>query len=224
MQRDTGHDTPVGWHTCRGDTPVGTRDTGPPWNVTPAMTLGVIPPWAPRVHHRHHRRGDTAPMTDTPSPAYVTLGEAVKAVKASRSTLQRRLKAGEIPGAYTDSAGVWRIPYSGLITAGLAPRTTPADTPDVVGTATPSTVHLEEMAAEVARLRAENEHLAQIAEERATTVALLAGVVERLTEAISSGPGELPPAADPPPARDGHGPSTTATMRRRWWARRGGDK
>lgn len=58
----------------------------------------------------------------------LTLGAAVKATGVSRSTMQRRLRAGDIPGAHRDTAGGWNIPISGLIAAGLAPKVTPPDT------------------------------------------------------------------------------------------------
>jgi GH24 family phage-related lysozyme (muramidase) len=166
-------------------------------------------PWASVIHHRRGHRWNTAPMTDTPTPAYMTLGEATKAVDASRSTLQRRLKAGDIEGAYRDGEGVWRIPFSGLIAAGLAPRTTP---PDTVTTEVDSVPSLEadstEHTTEVERLRAELEHVKALANERAATVELLREVIEHLSTAIKAGP----PALEPP--------ASTTGQRRRWWGGR----
>ena len=156
----------------------------------------------PVVHHRRGHRCDTAPMTDTPAPAYMTLGEATKAVDASRSTLQRRLKAGEIEGAYRDGDGVWRIPFSGLIAAGLAPRTTPPDEPNTANT---TDIHPSEPTTEVELLRAELEHVKALASERAATVELLRDVIEHLSAAIKAGPPELPVA------------TSTTGQRRRWW-------
>jgi hypothetical protein len=157
----------------------------------------------PVIHHGHGHRCDTAPMTDTPTPAYMTLGEATRAVDASRSTLQRRLKAGDIEGAYRDGGGVWRIPFSGLIAAGLAPRTTPAD-----DTTEGMTTAEMDPTAEVERLRAELAHVKAIADERAATVEVLRDVIEHLAAAIKAGPPELPVTT----ASTGH--------RRRWWGGR----
>lgn len=148
-------------------------------------------------------------MTDTPAPAYMTLGEATKAVDASRSTLQRRLKAGDIEGAYRDADGVWRIPFSGLIAAGLAPRTTPPDEPNTTNT---TDIHPSEPTTEVERLRAELEHVKALANERAATVELLREVIEHLSTAIKAGP----PALEPP--------ASTTGQRRRWWGRRNTEK
>jgi hypothetical protein len=159
------------------------------------------------IHHGRGHRCDTAPMTDTPTPAYMTLGEATRAVDASRSTLQRRLKAGEIEGAFRDGDGVWRIPFSGLITAGLAPRTTPADDP----TEGMTTAEMDPTA-EVERLRAELAHVKAIADERAATVEVLRDVIENLSAVLKAGPPGLPVAA------------STTGQRRRWWGGRSAGK
>lgn len=61
-----------------------------------------------------------------------TAAEAARHVNVSRTTLMRRLDAGEITGATQDSTGRWRIPPQSLAIAGLldAPATeaTEADT------------------------------------------------------------------------------------------------
>jgi hypothetical protein len=135
-------------------------------------------------------------MTDTPPLSYLTLGQAVKAVDVSRSTLQRRLKDGEIEGAHRDAGGVWRIPTSGLIGAGLVARVTPADpTPEV------------DLTAEVERLRAENAHLRLLADERLYTVKSLLELVEKIPTMLAAGPPQLSPETTPAPPR------------RRWWGR-----
>lgn len=53
-------------------------------------------------------------------PAF-TLTEAAALVSTSRSTLRRRLDQGDFPDAYRDSKGVWKIPLTSLLAAGLHP-------------------------------------------------------------------------------------------------------
>jgi hypothetical protein len=102
-----------------------------------------------------------------PTPATLTLGEAVRRVSVSRSTLQRRLKAGKIEGATHNEAGEWAIPFNSLIAAGLSPRVTPADPkPD-------PEAEVERVAAELASTKAELALVNRLAAER----------LESLTEA-----------------------------------------
>jgi predicted transcriptional regulator len=100
---------------------------------------------------------------DTP----LSLGEAAKLVEVSRSTLQRRLKAGEVPGATRTDNGGWSIPRSALETAGIPLRRTPApDTGELVA-------ELEQLRTERDALRIENQHLRAVAQERAVTLRVL---------------------------------------------------
>ncbi len=50
-----------------------------------------------------------------------TLTEAAALVSTSRSTLRRRLDQGNFPDAYRDPKGVWKIPLTSLLAAGLHP-------------------------------------------------------------------------------------------------------
>jgi hypothetical protein len=147
----------------------------------------------------------TAPI-DTTETEYFTLGEAVKQVKASRTTIQRALKADKIEGAYMNDDGIWRIPFSGLVAAGLAPRfiLSSGTTPETAGTTAlePLTPPMD-LATEVIVLRAEIEHLKVLISERAATVELLRDVVDKLTAALKERPAELAQVATEP--------------RRRWW-------
>lgn len=61
------------------------------------------------------------------SPPRVSLAEAVEITGVSRSTLQRRLKAGEVEGATRKDDGGWSIPVPALIAAGMAPKVSPPD-------------------------------------------------------------------------------------------------
>lgn len=98
-------------------------------------------------------------MTDTVGGAMLTLGAAVKAVNVSRSTLQRRLKAGEIIGATHNADGEWQIPYNSLLQAGFVAR---VSEPDPVDPAK----ELEEVKRELARALADSALWRTIAEER----------------------------------------------------------
>lgn len=55
-----------------------------------------------------------------------TLTEAAQATGTSRSTIKRKLAAGEFPDAAKDADGVWRFSPGDLLAAGLKLRT-PAD-------------------------------------------------------------------------------------------------
>ena len=158
---------------------------------------------------------NTGQMTDHTTPEgveYFTLGEAVKQVKASRSTIQRALKAGKVRGASMNDAGVWRIPFDGLVAAGFASRfisatdtTTGADD-TTVSLITEPTAELptaaEDLAAEVVRLRAEVHYLKALAADRAAD---MDRIIDRLTMVLVQGPASL--EADP------------VKPRRRWWGR-----
>lgn len=66
-----------------------------------------------------------AAWSDYRGPVW-SASEAARRCNISRTTLTRRLKAGDIPGA-TLTADGWRIPAQGLAIAGLAARTAPDD-------------------------------------------------------------------------------------------------
>jgi hypothetical protein len=102
-------------------------------------------------------------------PATLTLGEAVRRVTVSRSTLQRRLKAGEIDGAVHTDNGEWAIPFNSLLAAGLSPRVTPADPkPDPADELLKVTAQLERARVEVNLLeRLAAERLESLTEARA---------------------------------------------------------
>lgn len=59
-------------------------------------------------------------------PAWA-ISEASARCQVSRSTLKRRLSAGELPNAYKTPAGQWRIPVNDLIAAGYSPGVQPPD-------------------------------------------------------------------------------------------------
>jgi hypothetical protein len=97
------------------------------------------------------------------SPTF-TLSEAVEACTCSRSTLRRKLKAGEIDGATQNDSGQWQIPISSLVAAGLMASTSPPEEPP--GPAESSPTELDALKAENAELRKRAEIAEAVAEER----------------------------------------------------------
>jgi len=140
-----------------------------------------------------------------PSPALLTLAEAQRLCSVSRATLQRRLRAGAIPGAERTAGGSWAIPAAGLIEAGLAPRTTPADNVVDVPVDVPVDLEVERLRSALRLAEAERDHAVELARVQAEQVRLLAGVIESLRPMLPAA-GE----ADQP-----------AQERRRWWHRKG---
>jgi hypothetical protein len=71
---------------------------------------------------------DRPEATSDHEPVRPTFGltEAAKLTGTSRSTIKRKLAAGEFPGAAKDEDGVWRFGPDDLLAAGLKLRT-PAD-------------------------------------------------------------------------------------------------
>ena len=139
------------------------------------------------------------------SPALLTLAEAQRLCSVSRATLQRRLRAGAIPGAERTPGGSWAIPAAGLIEAGLAPRTTPVDNVVDVPVDVPVDLEVERLRSALRLAEAERDHAVELARVQADQVRLLAGVIESLRPMLPAA-GE----ADQP-----------AQERRRWWHRKG---
>lgn len=138
--------------------------------------------------------GHTVVMSDPSSTLgpTISLAEAVDRCTASRTTIQRKLKAGEIPGASRVAGGGWSIPISGLIAAGMMSRTTPADTPTVSGVDQSAEVELlrVKLAAAEARAAAAEAHRDD-----------LRSIIEDYRRALPPGPmatSETEPTTNPP--------------------------
>lgn len=159
--------------------------------------------------------GSTLPSDtahDTPLRAggpTLSLGEAVRYTGAARSTLQRRLHSGAIAGAERTAGGGWRIPISGLIAAGLAPRSTPPDPEPTPVPSPPAHPRETELSEELARVRAE------LATERAVREAVERHLAD-LRAALEAMSRALPPA----PVTDAPA-EPVSPRRRRWFGRNG---
>lgn len=113
-----------------------------------------------------------------------TLREASERCAVSRSTLKRRLTAGDFPGAYKDGQGQWRIPVTDLIGAGYQPGAAdwgepPAEPAPTTPTPPDRVLELEH---ELAQERLRRANAEQLAEERQGRIADLQQAM-RLLEA-----------------------------------------
>jgi len=147
----------------------------------------------------------------------VSLADAVERCSASRTTIQRKLKAGEIAGASRVAGGGWSIPISGLIAAGIMPRTTPADTPTVSRVDQSGEVELlrVKLAAAEARAAAAEAHRDD-----------LRSIIEDYRRALPPAPSEPAPSAEvtPPPIPTLPVPTSTARWSRLKALRRVGQR
>ena len=156
---------------------------------------------------------DTGPGSPQPARGGPHLGiaETIRATGISRTTLQRRLKAGEIPGAHHGPDGTWRIPMSGLIESGLLGKVTPPDPPvDRGPVAAARGPELERALVELEQLRAERDAALELADVHRQHA-------EALREALAALSRALPPAPDPavsPPESPADPPV------KRWWKRK----
>lgn len=150
---------------------------------------------------------------DTYSGPVWSAAEAARRCGVSRTTLTRRLTAGDIPGAVKTSDG-WRIPAQGLALAGLAGRTPPdpqpeepeqdAEHPDA---ASSSAVEVAELRAQLAVERVKREGAEKLAEERADYIRDLRSALRAIA----------PPPADDSAADsgdDGHQDTPTPSSTR----------
>src|SRR5699024_44584 len=147
-------------------------------------------------------------------PAW-TLAEAAERCSISRSTIKRRLSAGELPNAYKTSSGQWRIPVTDLIAAGYDPgKVEWSDPEQPTPSATsepqqgPSEARLRELEQELAQERLRRANAEQIAEERRARIEDLQ-MAMRLLEAPAREGGSQggPPGSNRRTTGPGHGPS-----------------
>ena len=165
-----------------------------------------------------------------------TAADAARRCGVARSTLTRRLHAGEIPGAAKDDDGAWRVPLAGLLAAGLVPdaHRPPADADDDPAPVLDAAARIAaaEHAAAIARLegellaeRARREAAETLAAERAARVADLQNAL-RMIEPPRTPPEtapESPDTADQAPADHQDTPTGSTRPRgmgarlRSWW-------
>lgn len=166
----------------QGDT-MSTDDTTPPDTVT-----------------------DTVPDTEKDTPPggpTLTLARAVEVSGVARSTLQRRLREGAIPGATRTDTGGWSIPYAGLLAAGMIDTDT---TPKVDPVA-----ELARVTGELADERARRITAEVLAAERLDRINEAQRNLEDLRAALADTRRQLPPAPGEP--------TTAPAPRARWWRR-----
>jgi len=149
----------------------------------------------------------------------MSMGEAVRMTGVSRSTMQRRLAAGDIPGAYRNDAGGWVVPVSGLIAVGLEPRTTPAETagpdPDAVAALQAEIDRLNAVVEQMPRLRSEIETLRAVNHAQSEHLTDLRKALETTLETIRALPAGPPPTA----TVEAQTVAPVVEQRRRWWRR-----
>lgn len=178
---------------------------------------------------------DPPPADDDGRPVF-TAADAARRCGVARSTLMRRLHAGEIPGAAKDDDGAWRVPLAGLLAAGLVPdaHRPPADADDDPAPVLDAAARIAaaEHAAAIARLegellaeRARREAAETLAAERAARVADLQNAL-RMIEPPRTPPEPAPESPDTddqaPADQPGHPtPSTRprgmGARLRKWW-------
>lgn len=166
------------------------------------------------------RTGESSPTTsDSSSPrswdAYSgpvwSAAEAARRCGVSRTTLTRRLTAGDIPGAVKTSDG-WRIPAQGLALAGLAGRTPPDPQPEEPeqDAEHPDAAEVADLRAQLAVERVKREGAEKLAEERGEYIRDLRSALR----AIAPPPAENPDGAGDDSGDDGHQDAPTPSSTR----------
>ena len=128
-----------------------------------------------------------------------TLREAEERCGVSRSTLKRRLAAGDFPNAYKTSQGQWRVPVTDLIAAGYQPGAVDwGEHPEEPAPATTPPDRVTELEHELAQERLRRDSAEQLAQERQDRIADLQQAM-RLLEAprpTASSPSPTPWVSD----------------------------
>lgn len=125
-----------------------------------------------------------------------TLREAEERCGVSRSTLKRRLAAGDFPNAYKTSQGQWRIPVNDLIGAGYQPGAVDwGEQPEEPAPAAAPPDRVTELEHELAQERLRRASAEQLAQERQDRIADLQQAM-RLLEAPRPTPGPDPWVSD----------------------------
>lgn len=189
---DTGKDTP-------GELRVINVDADPANANWPKRTRDITD--YPMVFPRT----DDAADGTVPGGPVLTLAAAVEASGMARSTLQRRLREGAIPGARRTESGGWAIPYAGLVAAGIIGATTPADAPRKVDAA----AELETVRAELDLERARRIAAEALTDAERARAELALQYVDDLRAALADARRMLPSGSAP----------ADAPARSRWWRR-----
>jgi len=155
-------------------------------------------------------------MTPVSDPRRLTIKQAVFETQTSESTIKRRLRAGVFPNAGQDTDGLWLIPVTDLVAAGLRPgkRAKPDPLPTQVN-------QLENLHVENAELRTRVAVAEALAGERERII----GVQERMLRMLEAGrpvPAAEPPHLDPVPVIQGQprAEEPPEATEKRGWLRR----
>ena len=156
-------------------------------------------------------QADSTPDTVTPPPdstpdSWLTVSQAAAAAGVHRNTVRKRVRAGQVPGAYLHpgtNGDEWRIPLASVEALRTAQRpvvstlTTPPDT-ELVARVRQLEQELEQARSDAERSKADAALERAVAQERAMTIQALTAAIARLPmiEATTSEP-----------------------TRRRWWRR-----
>jgi hypothetical protein len=159
------------------------------------------------------------------APARDVLGmaEAARVSGVPLSVIRRHRDAGDLPGAYRDARGTWRIPVPDLRAIGLLPAAPPAAVHDraphrpaeaPVPAVTSEQEEIHRLRTEVAVLRERLAAVQLIAKERGDRIADLRVIVRMLPDG-STGRGPKPSAQwlseSASPERDAAAPASSAS-------------
>jgi hypothetical protein len=161
---------------------------------------------------------DNNPDTVTPTPDnnpdnWLTVAQAAAKAGIHRNTVRKRLRTGQVPGAYLHpgtNGDEWRIPLASVEALRAAQRpTTPNNNPDS------ELVHrVRELEQELAKARAEAEQNKAAAELHEAIANERLGTIQALNHAISKLPRQVEATTS-----DLH-PIDLVNERPRWWRRK----
>lgn len=113
-----------------------------------------------------------------------SISSAILLTGLSRSTIRRAIADGKIPNAYKNSSGVWKIPISGLVSAGFEPKSSTA--PQQLPNNDSETI--QELESRIEKLESEKHHLKELLAQSQHSTRLAEELAETYKRLITSGP------------------------------------